>query len=109
MNIIQELQRQVAMNAGPDQVRKILGGTNVLCTPFIIDKGAYILRSRKGSGYTKRRDMTYCPVKLCNTMQRTTLVGKSMFYGVIADKQNHQENARAVSLSECSSLCRKGM
>lgn len=31
-----------------------------------------------------------------------------MFYGVISDDQAHLENARAISISECSKLTREG-
>lgn len=42
-------------------------------------------------------------------MQRATLANHTMFYGVISDDQSHQENARAISITECSSLCREGI
>ena len=41
-------------------------------------------------------------------MQRATLKGQTMFYGVISDDQSHQENARAIVTGECSKLCREG-
>jgi hypothetical protein len=52
--------------------------------------------------------MTYCPAEKCISMQRATLKGQTMFYGVISDDQSHQENARAIVTGECSKLCREG-
>lgn len=92
----------------PDDVRNILADLTILCVPFYIRKGIYILRGRRGSGYTKRSQMTYCPAEKCFSMQRATLKGQTMFYGVISDNQSHQENARAIVTGECSKLCREG-
>ena len=92
----------------PDDVRNILADLTILCVPFYIRKGIYILRGRRGSGYTKRSQMTYCPTEKCFSMQRATLKGQTMFYGVISDNQSHQENARAIVTGECSKLCREG-
>lgn len=92
----------------PDDVRNILADLTILCVPFYIRKGIYILRGRRGSGYTKRSQMTYCPAEKCFSMQRATLKGQTMFYGVISDDQSHQENARAIVTGECSKLCREG-
>lgn len=92
----------------PDDVRNILADLTILCVPFYIRKGIYILRGRRGSGYTKRSQMTYCPAEKCFSMQRATLKGQTMFYAVISDNQSHQENARAIVTGECSKLCREG-
>lgn len=92
----------------PDDVRNILADLTILYVPFYIRKGIYILRGRRGSGYTKRSQMTYCPAEKCFSMQRATLKGQTMFYGVISDDQSHQENARAIVTGECSKLCREG-
>lgn len=95
-------------SANPEEIRAILSETSVLIVPFIIPKGSYILRARKGGYFTKRSEMTYCPVKYCTLLQRASLKGQTMFYGVISDDQSHLENARVISACECSELCREG-
>lgn len=70
--------------------------------------GTYVVGARKGDEYTKRSQMTYCPVKFCSSIQRATLAGQPMFYEIISDNQTRLENARAISISECSKLTREG-
>jgi len=94
------------INSTPEDVRRTLMDLTILCVPFYIKKGIYIIRGRRGSGYTKRSQMTYCPPEKCTSMQRATLKGQTMFYGVISDDQSHLENARAIVVSECSKLHR---
>lgn len=108
MTIIEALIKIDYITSTPDDVRNILADLTILCVPFYIRKGIYILRGRRGSGYTKRSQMTYCPAEKCISMQRATLKGQTMFYGVISDDQSHQENARAIVTGECSKLCREG-
>lgn len=109
MSSIEELRNLDLKSSNPDIVRRILNEFAILCVPFYIKKGVYILRARKGGGYTKRSEMTYCPVDKCTTLQRATLAGQTMFYGVISDDQSHQDHARAIAVSECSSLCKEGI
>lgn len=90
-------------------VRDLLDNMPILCIPFYINRGAYILRARKGGGFSKRSEMTYCPITKCSNLQRATLVGQTMFYGVISDDQFHQEDARCIAATECSKLCREGI
>ncbi len=108
MTIIEALRKIDYITSTSDDVRNILADLTILCVPFYIRKGIYILRGRRGSGYTKRSQMTYCPAEKCFSMQRATLKGQTMFYGVISDDQSHQENARAIVTGECSKLCREG-
>lgn len=109
MSNIEELRNLDLKSSNPDIVRRILNEFAILCVPFYIKKGVYILRARKGGGYTKRSEMTYCPVDKCTTLQRATLAGQTMFYGVISDDQSHQDHARCIAASECSKLCRDGI
>lgn len=108
MTTLETLKKMDYINSTPDDVRNILADLTILCVPFYIREGIYILRGRRGSGYTKRSQMTYCPAEKCFSMQRATLKGQTMFYGVISDDQSHQENARAIVTGECSKLCREG-
>lgn len=108
MTTLETLKKMDYINSTPDDVRSILADLTILCVPFYIREGIYILRGRRGSGYTKRSQMTYCPAEKCISMQRATLKGQTMFYGVISDDQSHQENARAIVTGECSKLCREG-
>lgn len=108
MDPIEQMKSIDFNNCTPETVRKLLINQKCLYVPFLIDKGIYVLRGRKGGGFTKRSQMTYCPVELCNYMQRATLAGQTMFYGVISDDQSHQEKARAIVASECSQLWRIG-
>jgi len=108
MTTLETLKKIDYINSTPDDVRSILADLTILCVPFYIREGIYILRGRRGSGYTKRSQMTYCPAEKCISMQRATLKGQTMFYGVISDDQSHQENARAIVTGECSKLCREG-
>lgn len=109
MTTFEALKKIDFLTSTPDDVRKILTDLTILCVPFYIRKGVYILRGRRGSGYTKRSQMTYCPTEKCVSMQRATLKGQTMFYGVVSDDQSHQENARAIVTGECSKLCREGI
>lgn len=109
MDIVKQLEHLDLKNATPDDVRNIIRQAPLLCVPYIINPGVYLLRARKGGGYTKRSQLTYCPVEKCTSMQRATLANHTMFYGVISDDQSHQEKARAISITECSSLCIKGI
>lgn len=109
MNPLKELRDLNLANGTPDDVRELLSDLKILCVPFFIKKGVYILRGRRGGGYIKRSQMTYCPVEKCTSIQRASLANQTMFYGVISDNQAHQENARAVVTSECSILCREGI
>lgn len=109
MDALEKLRNLDFANSTPDDVRELLSDIKILCVPFYIKQGTYILRGRKGGGYIKRSQMTYCPVEKCTSMQRATLANQTMFYGVISDNQAHQEDARAVVTSECSILCREGI
>ena len=95
-------------NVEPHDIRNILYSGTLPTILSEVIKGTYIVRTRKGDGYTKRSQMTYCPIRLCTSIQRATLAGQTMFYGVISDDQAHLENARAISISECSKLIREG-
>ena len=106
MTTIEALKKIDYRTSTPEDVRNKLTDLTILCIPFYIRKGIYILRGRRGSGFTKRSQMTYCPAEKCISMQRATLKGQTMFYGVISDDQSHQENARAIVVSECSRLHR---
>lgn len=108
MEIIEKLKNIDFENATPDDVRNFLYSVTLPAIKSEVVKGTYIVRARRGDGYTKRSQMTYCPVNLCTSLQRATLAGQTMFYGVIADDQSHLENARAISSAECSKLTRGG-
>lgn len=108
MEIIEPLKNIDFENATPDDIRNILYSKPLPTIQSEVIKGTYIVRARKGNGYTKRSQMTYCPVKFCSSIQRATLAGQTMFYGVISDDQAYLENARAISISECSKLTREG-
>lgn len=108
MEIIEPLKNIDFENATPDDIRNILYSKPLPTILSEVIKGTYIVRARKGNGYTKRSQMTYCPVKFCSSIQRVTLAGQTMFYGVISDDQAHLENARAISIGECSKLTREG-
>lgn len=108
MGIIGLLKSIDFENVKPNDIRNILSTRTLPTILSEVIEGTYILRARKGDGYTKRSQMTYCPIKLCTSIQRATLAGQTMFYGVISDDQTHLENARAISISECSKLIREG-
>lgn len=108
MGIIDKLKHIDFKNNTPEDVIRILQLRPIPTILSSVNKGVFILRSRKGGYFTKRSQMTYCPVEKCNSLQRATLAGSTMFYGVISDSQSHLENARAISISECSKLCREG-
>lgn len=108
MSILEELRNLDLKVSNPDDVRRLLTEYSILCVPFHIKKGVYVLRARKGGGFIKRSEMTYCPAIKCSTLQRATLAGQTMFYGVISDDQSHQERARCIAACECSTLCRDG-
>lgn len=91
-----------------DDVRKILTHLPVSFLSFTIRPNVVILRARKGRGFATAPETTYCPVEFCTNMQRATLANDTMFYGVLSDNQQHLENARAICISECSSLVRSG-
>ena len=109
MGIIDKLKHIDFKNNTPEDVIRILQLRPIPTILSSVNKGVFILRSRKGGYFTKRSQMTYCPVEKCNSLQRATLAGSTMFYGVISDSQSHLENARAISISECSKLCREGI
>ncbi len=109
MNALEVLYNLDFGKKTPDDVRKLFSDLKILRVLFNIDKGTYILRGRRGGGYTKRSQMAYCPVERCTSMQRATLANQTMFYGVISDNQAHLENARAIVTCECSKLCREGI
>lgn len=82
---------------------------NNLTIPYItvpINKNVYILRARRGKGFTKRKEITYRPANECKDYQRASLPFETVFYGVISDDQNKQENARALTAVECSHFSR---
>lgn len=83
METIEQLKKIELENSTPDDVRKILYESPLPAIKSVITKGTYIIRARKGDGYTKRSQMTYCPVEFCKSLQRATLNGQTMFYGVI--------------------------
>lgn len=109
MNILEKLQSFDFKNNTPDDVRNLLSNLKIYSIPFYINKGVYIIRGRKGAGFTKRSQMTYCPEGKCSTLKRASLVNQTMFYGVISNKQSNQQDALLVALCECSILCREGV
>lgn len=109
MGILDRLKQIDFKDNTPEDVIRILQLRPIPIILSTVNKGVFILRSRKGGYFTKRSQMTYCPVEKCNSLQRATLAGNTMFYGVISDNQSHLENARAISISECSTLCREGI
>lgn len=109
MDTLSKLKRLDYTSATPDTVRDILSEVQLATIEYTIPSNFYILRGRKGLNINKREDMTYCPVNLCKNIQRATLAGQTMFYGVISDNQSHLENARAICAIECSELCKEGI
>ena len=73
-----------------------------------IEPGAIITRIRKGTGYLSLEEMSYPPVNICNSCQRANLPHNSMFYGTISDSKSPTVDNRAIAISECSTLARKG-
>lgn len=94
--------------SSPELVEDIINHLPILLVPFIIPVNGYILRSRKGWGLKTREEIKYPPVENCDKIQRATLSGNTMFYGTISYDQSHQEYARAISVSEISTLARMG-
>lgn len=74
----------------------------------IIEPGAIITRIRNKIGYHSQKEMSYPPVEICNSCQRANLPRHSMFYGTISDSTSPTVDNRAIAVSECSSLARKG-
>lgn len=109
MDVINKLKQIDFDSNNSDDVNNILSLKPILTMQSVVNRGIYIVRSRKGGHFTKRSQVTYCPASKCNSLQRATLAGNTMFYGVISDDQSHLENARAISISECSTLCREGI
>ena len=85
MEIIEKLKNIDFENATPDDVRKGLYSVMVPMIKSEIVEGTYIVRARRGVGFTTPSQMTYCPVNLCTSLQRATLPGQTMFYGVNSD------------------------
>ncbi len=109
MTYIEELKNINLKDSNPDSIRNILQNHIFSCTPLYINNGTCILRVRKGGGFKERKEMTYCPIEKCHNLQRASLAGNTMFYGVISDNQRNLENAQVVATSECSKLCRDGV
>ena len=107
-DIIEKLKALDFNNSSPEQIMDIIAGCPIAIVPYII-KGAYVLRARRGTGFKHQSEMSYRPADCCTSYQRASLPWKTMFYGVISDDQNHQENARAICASECSILCKNGI
>ena len=107
MDTLSKLKGLDYTSATPDTVRDILSEVQLSTIEYTIPSDFYILRGRKGLNLNKREDMTYCPVNLCKNIQRASLAGQTMFYGVISDDQSHLENSRAICTIECSELCKE--
>lgn len=90
-----------------DDVRKMLVQLPVSFSTFKIRPNVVISRARKGRGFRTQKETTYNSKK-CAYIQRATLANDTMFYGVLSDDQEHLENARAICVSECSSMARSG-
>ena len=108
MGLVEELRSLDLQSASPKDVFDILGSYQLETMIVDIPKDVYIIRSRRGFGFTTAEEMTYCPVRYCTSLQRASLPHNTMFYGVISDDQSHQENARCISCCESSTLVRKG-
>ena len=63
MEIIQLLKNIDFENATPNYIRNILCSRTLPTILSEVIKGTYIVRARKGDGYTKRSQMTYCPIR----------------------------------------------
>lgn len=74
-----------------------------------INKGIFVHRMRKGTGYKTIKDLSYKDAKYCRTYQRATVKGETAFYGVIADDWEKSTSARYVTICECSSLFRENI
>ena len=109
MDTLLKLKALDLSKADPDIIRRLMGDAKLSAIEFEISVDTLIVRGRKGGFFTDQKDMTYCPVQYCKDIQRATLAGNTMFYGVISDNQAHLENARAICAIECSELCNKGM
>lgn len=66
-------------------------------------------RARRGKGYQKRSEVSYVPIEYCNSYQRATVPKKTVFYAAMSDDPEHLEQARAITLSECSKLASLGL
>lgn len=74
-----------------------------------ISPGAIITRVRKGWGYNCRKELSYPPIECCKTCQRANLPNHTMFYGTISDSETPTIDNRAIAITECSTLTRKGV
>lgn len=81
---------------------------NIKIIRLTISPGVIITRLRKEWGYKKRTELSYPPVNFCKVCQRATLPNQTMFYGTISDSETPTIDNRAMGLSECSTLARKG-
>lgn len=99
------LQKLDFRTATSDDVREIINDSGFFSVFTTLDIGTTIIRTREGIGYTYDNEMSYCPIEKATNFQRASLPNNTMFYGVIADNPS---DAVAISLTECSSLCRKG-
>lgn len=92
----------------PEEIKERLEGLDFAIVVNSISKNTVILRCRTGVGYRTKAELTYCPAHLCKHFNRASMPGNTMFYGVISDNQDAQENARFLCAAECSSLARIG-
>ena len=106
--VVNKLKSLNLKNSCSEEVRTLLKKVTILHVPLCIPKGIMIFRTRKGTGLWKHEDLTYCPVEHCTSLQRVTLKGSTMFYGVISASNQKEEYARAIAATECSQLCREG-
>lgn len=109
MNLIYKLENLDLKNSSPNDIRNLLSNHRIAYVSYPINVGEWILRARKGDNFVKREDLTYCPLSQSRSMQRCSLPGTTMFYGVISETFTLQEYAHAVATSECSQLCKEGI
>lgn len=101
-SVLTSLKSLDLKNSTIEDVREHLNQLPIPYTTVPIKEGVYILRARRGKGFTKRKDMTYRPASECTDYQRASLPFETVFYGVISDDQSKQEYARAIVAAECS-------
>lgn len=93
-----------------NEIKNLINGFNCLKVVRLrLSPNTLITRIRRGRGYSRREELSYPPVTVCQKCQRASLPMQTMFYGTLSDSVSATVDNRAIALSECSSLTRQGI
>lgn len=104
MTRLDELENSSCCLHEINSIIKDISNTGIDIGTITINAGDNIYRMRTGKGYRFQRELSYVPPQVSKKIQRASLPGETMFYGIIGELEKETLLATYIGMCECSNF-----